>query len=305
MIAAPWLWIPLTLFAAAAQTVRNTAQRRLTDELGSLGTTLVRFFYGMPILVLWLAGVVIAGSQALPALTADFAVWIAVAALGQMAGTALLLRAMAARSFAIGLVYSKSEVLQVALFSVIFLGETLSLTTAVAIVLATLGVVLLSRRGNAATPRSGRRWADPAALFGLASGTGFAISVVGYRGAALALRINSPFLAAAETLFWSQLAQTSLLFAWLLARTPSVVLGVLREWRMSLFAGVAGASASIANVTALALEPASHVRTLILIEVLFTYVVSLRIFRETISRREVLGIGLVVLGVGTIVATAR
>ncbi len=305
MIAAPWLWIPLTLFAAAAQTVRNTAQRRLTDELGALGATLVRFFYGMPILVLWLAGVVIAGSHALPVLTADFAVWIAVAALGQMAGTALLLRAMAARSFAIGLVYSKSEVLQVALFSVIFLGETLSLTTAVAIVLATLGVVLLSRRGNAATPRSGRRWADPAALFGLASGTGFAISVVGYRGAALALRINSPFLAAAETLFWSQLAQTSLLFTWLLARTPSVVLGVLREWRMSLFAGVAGASASIANVTALALEPASHVRTLILIEVLFTYVVSLRIFRETISRREVLGIGLVVLGVGTIVATAR
>jgi drug/metabolite transporter (DMT)-like permease len=83
------------------------------------------------------------------------------------------------------------------------------------------------------------------------------------------------------------------------------VLGVLREWRISLFAGIAGASASIANVTALALEPASHVRTLILIEVLFTYVVSLRIFRETISRREVLGIVLVVLGVGTIVATAR
>jgi drug/metabolite transporter (DMT)-like permease len=305
MIAAPWLWIPLTLFAAAAQTVRNTAQRQLTDELGALGATLVRFFYGMPILVLWLAGVIIAGSHALPALTADFAVWIAVAALGQMAGTALLLRAMAARSFAIGLVYSKSEVLQVALFSVIFLGESLSLTTAVAIVLATLGVVLLARRGDAALPRSGRSWADPAALFGLASGTGFAISVVGYRAAALALHIDSPFLAAAETLFWSQLAQTLLLLAWLLARTPSVVLGVLREWRMSLFAGIAGASASIANVTALALEPASHVRTLILIEVLFTYVVSLRIFRETISRREVVGIVLVVLGVGTIVATAR
>jgi uncharacterized membrane protein len=129
--------------------------------------------------------------------------------------------------------------------------------------------------------------------------------VVGYRGATLALDVGSPFLSAAETLFWSQLTQTVLLGAWLLARSPSVVLGVLREWRMSLFAGLAGASASIANVTALALEPASHVRTLILIEVLFTYVVSLRVFRETISRREVIGIMLVVLGVGTIVATSR
>jgi drug/metabolite transporter (DMT)-like permease len=79
----------------------------------------------------------------------------------------------------------------------------------------------------------------------------------------------------------------------------------LREWRMSLFAGLAGASASLANVTALALESASNVRTLILVEVLFTYFVSLRIFREAISRRELAGIALVVLGVGIVVATSR
>jgi drug/metabolite transporter (DMT)-like permease len=210
---------------------------------------------------------------------------------------------MAARSFAIGLVYSKSEVIQVALFSVIFLGERLSLVTASAIVLATLGVVLLSPRPKGADLTRG--WADPAALFGLASGSAFAVSVVAYRGATLALDTGSPFLGAAGTLFWSQLTQTVLLGAWLLARTPSVVLGVLREWRVSLFAGVAGASASIANVTALALESASNVRTLILIEVLFTYFVSLRVFRETISRRELAGIALVVMGVGIIVATSR
>ena len=83
------------------------------------------------------------------------------------------------------------------------------------------------------------------------------------------------------------------------------MLGVLREWRMSLFAGLAAASASIANVTALALEPASHVRTLILIEVVFTYIVSLRIFRETISRRELAGIVLVITGVALVVSTAN
>ncbi|MDI1286093.1 MAG: DMT family transporter [Reyranella sp.] len=299
----PWLWIPLTIFAALAQTVRNTAQRRLVDELGTLGATLVRFFYGMPILALWLGLVIGVGGQALPPLTTGFATWVLVAALSQMAGTALLLRAMAARSFAIGLVYSKSEVIQVALFSVVFLGERLSLATACAIVLATFGVVLLSPRPRGADLTRG--WADPAALFGLASGSAFAISVVAYRGATLAFDAGSPFLGAAGTLFWSQLTQTVLLGAWLLVRTPSVVLGLLREWRVSLFAGIAGASASIANVTALALEPASNVRTLILIEVLFTYFVSLRIFRETISRRELAGMALVVLGVGIIVATSR
>jgi drug/metabolite transporter (DMT)-like permease len=299
MIVPVWLWIPLTIFAAAAQTVRNTAQRRLIDDLGTLGATLVRFLYGMPLLTLWLLGLLALPAFTAPPLTWHFVGWVVIAALSQMAGTALLLQAMATRSFAIGLVYSKSEVIQVALFSVVFLGEDLSLVTALAIVVATMGVILLSSRGKA----SGGRWADPAALFGLAAGTGFAISVIGYRGANLALE-TTPFVAAAETLFWSQLLQAVLLVGWLLARKPSVVLAVLRAWRLSIFAGVAGAAASLANVTALALEPASHVRTLILVEVLFTYIVSMRVFREAVSRRELAGIVLVVLGVGAIVATS-
>ena len=227
-----------------------------------------------------------------------------VAALSQMAGTALLLRAMEERSFAIGLVYSKSEVVQVALFSVLFLGETLSALAIAAIVVATLGVVLLSPRPPSLDGAK-RRWADPAALYGLASGSAFAISVVGYRGANLALHAGSPFLAAAETLFWSQLLQAVLLCLWLLARNPAIVLGALRQWRVSMFAGVSGALASLANVTALALAPASQVRTLILIEVVFSYLVSRRVFHEAMNRRELVGIVLIMTGVILILSSAR
>src|SRR3981189_722762 len=48
MAALPWAWIPITLGAALAQTLRNAAQRHLTGDLGALGATLVRFFYGLP-----------------------------------------------------------------------------------------------------------------------------------------------------------------------------------------------------------------------------------------------------------------
>lgn len=304
MIAPSWLWIPLTIFAAAAQTVRNTAQRHLTVELGTLGATLVRFLYGMPVLALWLGLILAFGGFPQPSLTWAFGGWVIVAALSQMAGTALLLRAMEERSFAIGLVYSKSEVIQVAIFSVLFLGESLSVVTIGAIIVATLGVVLLTPRPPALGGVK-RSWADPAALHGLASGSAFAISVVGYRGANLALHTPSPFLAAAETLFWSQLLQAILLGAWLLARNPAIVLGALRQWRISLFAGVAGASASLANVTALALAPASQVRTLILIEVVFSYFVSRRVFHEAMNRRELAGIGLIMAGVVLILWTTR
>jgi len=42
-----WLWIALSVWAAFAQTLRNTAQRSLTASLGTLGATLVRFLYGL------------------------------------------------------------------------------------------------------------------------------------------------------------------------------------------------------------------------------------------------------------------
>jgi len=83
MIPPSWLWIPLTIFAAAAQTVRNTAQRRLTDELGALGATLVRFLYGMPLLTLWLVGLLALPAFYAPTLTWEFAGWILIAALSR------------------------------------------------------------------------------------------------------------------------------------------------------------------------------------------------------------------------------
>ncbi len=173
-----------------------------------------------------------------------------------------------------------------------------------AIVVATLGVVLLSPRPPA-VDGTRRSWADPAAFYGLASGSVFAISVVGYRGANLALHAGSPFLAAAETLFWSQSLQAVLLTAWLLARNPSIVLGVLRQWRVSAFAGVAGASASLANVTALALAPrlpgahADPDRGRVQLRRLP------RVFHESMNRRELAGILLVMAGVVLIVSTAH
>ena len=268
-----------------------------------LGATLIRFLYGVPFVALWLGVVHTATASPLPAPNLAFVAWILAAALGQTAGTALLLRAMTERNFAIGLVYSKIEIVQVALFSVVVLGDSLSLLTCIAIALATLGVVLLSPR-LPETGKLSRPWTDKAAWFGFGSGAGFASSVVGYRSAALAVHADDIFVGAAYASLWGQAIQILLLVGWLALRNRGVFRALAREWRLSSLAGFAGALASLAMVTALALEPAAHVRTLSLIEVLFTYAFSLRVFRQAISRRELAGIVLVVLGVGLIAATS-
>jgi drug/metabolite transporter (DMT)-like permease len=299
-----WLWIPVTLWAAFAQTLRNAAQRSLTDTLGTLGATLVRFLYGLPFAALWLWLVHAVGGFELPAPNLRFAAWVVVGAVAQIVATALLLRVMAERNFALGVAYSKTEIIQVAVFGLAFLGDPITAFAAIAIVLGTLGVLLLSPADKARPWRALLAgWTSPTALIGLGSGAAFALSAVGYRGAALALD-GAPFLvAAAFTLLVAQSIQTVLLGGWLLARDPAVIGRVVAAWRPSLFAGFMGAAASAGWFTAMAIEPVAHVRTLGLVELVFSAIVSRRFFREKMTRREWTGMCLLVAGV--IVITLR
>jgi drug/metabolite transporter (DMT)-like permease len=294
-----WAWIPITLGAALAQTLRNAAQRHLTGDLGALGATLVRFFYGLPFAVAWLivAWLAIAGGRPLPGTNPVFLWWTVVASLSQIAATALLLRCMQERNFALGVAYAKTEVIQVALFGLVLLGDRVSALTVAAILVATTGVMLLSLPvGALSVATITRGWASRAALFGVGSGAAFAIAAVGYRGAALALDTPSIVLAAAYSLVWAQALQTLLLGGWLGWRQPRIVVAVLRAWRVSILAGAMGAIGSACWFTAMALEPVANVRTLGLIELYFTYLVSRRFFRERLRPAELVGFVLLALG---------
>ena len=118
--------------AALAQTLRNAAQRHLTAELGTLGATLVRFLYGLPFAVAWLVVLDAQSGVARPAIPLSFPAWVMLGASTQIIATALLLRTMADRSFALGVAYSKTEVVQVAIIGFILLGDPVSLPVAAA-----------------------------------------------------------------------------------------------------------------------------------------------------------------------------
>ncbi len=301
-----WMWVPITILAALFQTFRNTAQRHLVADVGMLGATLVRFLYGLPFAAAWLAGVWIVLDPPLAAAAqrggAAFFLWMGTGAIMQLAATALLLRAMTERNFVLGVAYSKTEILQVAVFGLAFLGDPLSVAAVVAIVAASVGVMLVSLPKNAPVLRLILgSWTTPAALYGLASGTGFAISAVGYRGAILELVPLEPMAAAAYTLVWAQAIQTILLGGWLAVFDRAAIRAIFRAWGVSTLAGFLGALASALWFTAFALESAAHVRTLGMVELIFSYAVSARLFRERFARHELLGLVLLSLGLVGIV----
>jgi drug/metabolite transporter (DMT)-like permease len=290
MLDASWLWALFTVIAAASQTVRNATQRELTTTLGTAGATHVRFLFGLPFAALFLVVVVIASGQALPRPPMSFWPWVLAGALAQIAATALMLAAMNDRSFVVVYAYIKTEPVQAALFGLVFLGDTVTLPMAAAILIATVGVVVMALKPGATL---GLR----ATLLGLAAGSMFALSAVGYRGAILSLGLPNYLMAATYTMVVGLIVQVALLSLYLWLRDPGVVRAILQHWRPSMLAGFLGALASQFWFLAFALATAASVRTLALVEVLFAQAISTFVFKQPTTQREALGIVLIVVGV--------
>jgi drug/metabolite transporter (DMT)-like permease len=287
---AGWLWAVFTIIAAAAQTARNATQRELTASLGTVGATHVRFLFGFPFALIFLAGVMVASGQVLPRPPFVYWPWVIGGALAQIAATALMLAAMNDRSFVVVYAYIKTEPVQAALFGLLFLGDAVTPAITAAIVIATTGVVLMALKPDTSSDLR-------ATLLGLAAGGMFAFSAVGFRGAILSLGLSSYVMAATFTVAVGLLLQAVLLSGYLWLRDRKVLGAIARAWRPSLFAGLLGALASQFWFLAFALATAASVRTLALVEVLFAQAISRFVFKQATSPREAVGIALIVAGV--------
>ena len=289
-----WLWAAFTIVAAAAQTVRNAAQRELTGKLGTVGATQVRFLFGCPFAMVFLL-VLLATGGALPRPTFGFWPWLLDGALTQIAATALMLAAMGERSFVVAIAYIKTEPVQVAVFGLLFLGDAVTPMMAAAIAIATAGVIVMTMKPRALDAASARGWLPT--LLGLSAGAAFALSAIGYRGAILSLHDPSYAMAATFTVAAGLVVQSILLSFYLAMRDRVVLTAIFAAWRPSMFAGFMGALASQFWFLAFALTTAANVRTLALVEVLFAQAISRFVFRQPVSRREGAGITMIVIGV--------
>jgi drug/metabolite transporter (DMT)-like permease len=292
------LWIPFTIVAALGQVARNAMQRQLTGPLGTWGATNIRFLFGFPFSLVFFAVVIAGTGDAVPWPGPAFWPWLLLGALSQILATGLMLAAMNDRSFVVTTAYLKTEAIQTAIFGFVFLGDHLTVLKVVAILIATIGVVVTALR-----PGSEKNLASlkPTAL-GLSAAACFALSAVGFRGAIIVVPGVSFVTAASFTLVFALGVQTLVLTIYLLARAPKILADIMRLWKPSMFAGFTGALASQFWFLAFALTAAANVRTLALVEVLFAQAVAYYSFKQPLSARELSGILLIVVGVAMLVA---
>jgi drug/metabolite transporter (DMT)-like permease len=289
------LWVLATLIAAAAQTARNAAQAGLTAKIGTLGATQVRFVFGLPFAVLFLWLVTLGTGEALPALTGTSLAYTTLGAVAQIGATALMLVTMKSRSFAVTTAWIKTEPVLVAVLAVLLIGDPLTWSKLVAILVATAGVVILSTKPET-TKEMLHDW-GPAAT-GLMAGVLFGVAAIGFRGGIINLPEGSFLIRASTVLVVSLVLQCGMLLAWLAIFNRQALAASFEVWRASLLAGFLGAFASQFWFIGFSLTSAANVRTLALVEVIMALGVSALVFGQKVTARQMVGMAVIVVGVG-------
>jgi drug/metabolite transporter (DMT)-like permease len=297
-------WIPITIGAAAAQTLRFMAQRHLkTTGLSTSGATLARFVFSAPVVALGIGIYAALTGQGMPETSARFWAFALVGGLAQILATMCVVAIFSERNFAVGITFKKTEVMLTALVGFVVLGDTVSSAGAAALLIGFVAVILLSEAPGATGRWLSRLW-NRAAGLGLASGVFFAISAVGYRGAVTALPTGDVALRAGVTLALVTAFQTLIMLAWMRWREPGQVTKVLSAWRIVALVGALSVLGSYGWFAAFALQSAAYVFALGQVELIFSILASVLVFGERIGRREYAGMALLAVSVVVLVALA-
>jgi len=297
------LWIPITLFAALFQTWRTALQQRLRGLLSVSAAGFVRYLYALPIGVLLLVGLYGGTGTPLPTPDTRFVLDCTAGGVLQIFGTSFLIMSVGFRNFAVGTAYAKTEAAQTAIVAWIVLGEALTPIEIVGICVGLTGVLVLSLAGRGL--KAGellRATVQPAALCGLGAGLCFAFTAIFIKDANRSLHGLHPILQAVFGLVVTNLMQTVMQGAWLAWREPDQLRAVFTTWRSSAWVGTLSACGSACWFSAFALAPVALVRSLGQVEMIFTLLFSRFYLKEHIRRAEIVGLLLIVIGVGLIVA---
>lgn len=292
------LWIPITVAAAFSQNLRFMLQKHLkATGLSTAGATFSRFLYAAPLAAGLLAFYLSQTGVEIPQTSTRFWIFACLGGAAQIIATMLVVALFVQRNFAVGITFKKTEVIQTALFGLLILGEGISRNGLFAILVGLVGVIVLADPPETNGLRWHQRIFNRASAFGLGAGALFGFSGIAYRGASLALGDHGFFLRAVFTLMCVTTFQTISMAIYLRIFEPGEIMRVARNWRITSLVGLTGMLGSLGWFTAFTLQNAAYVKALGQVELVFTFLASYFIFKERSTRREIIGISLVVASI--------
>ncbi len=286
------IWIYFTILAAFMQAVRTAGQKQLSNHLNATATTLARFLFALPLVWIYLYSIQYYQQIDFPSLNSHFMKSATLAAAAQVIGTIFTIKAFGYQNFAVATSLVKTEAVLTALLSVLMFDAVLSGFGWLSVVVGVIAVLILSKtdRNLASIFKS------PAALYGVGAGLSFALATLWIRQASLQLETDL-ILSAAYTLAFMVTLQSITVLAYLVYKDKKQVAEMKQHWKLCCFIGGTSMLGSVGWFTASSLQNAAYVKALGQIDFFFTLLITLKIFKESISIREYLGMFLIILSV--------
>ena len=283
------VWAIFAVLAAFFQNLRTSLQKKLNKNLSIVASTYVRFAFALPfalIVFIFNFGNFDIVSTVLN--QSNFFYYTFLGSVIQITFTITLLYLFRFSNFVVGTSLSKTEVIQIAIFEYIILKDKLNLFGVLGIIIATIGVIMISIKDLRLFFKN---FFSKVTLIGLGAGLLLGLSVVYFRAAALSLEnFSSNFDKAFMTVFFALIIQTTMITIYLIIFERSEFKKFLENKFEIFLAGLSGFLATLSWFFAFTLIQASFVRALGQIEIFFSYVSSKYLFKEKITFIEILGV---------------
>lgn len=292
-------WVSITIIGAFFQNLRSVLQRKAAFNLSTLGASYTRFLFALPFAVAYLFFLNKYLGYSIPFPSSIFFFYCVGGGIAQIIFTILLISLFDRRNFAVGTVFSKTELVQVAVLAYLILGEPLTINEFFALSITAFGVMMLAIKGTGIFPSNiFKGLFNYSTFLGIGSGAALGLSVVLYRAAALSLEYDGgSIMRAAFTLAIALTVQSLFLGGIIFARERETILKMFLHWKESVAVGIAGIIASIAWFTAFTMHDVAQVRAVGQIELVFTFLASVLFFKEKSSLIEVIGMSFILAGV--------
>ncbi|MQQ08857.1 EamA family transporter [Epibacterium sp. SM1979] len=298
-----YLWIFIALAAASFQTIRFMLQKVLASvSLTAAGATFARFLYSMPFILGALAVYLWQSGQSLPDMGARFWMFALIGGVAQILGTICVVALFKQRNFAVGITFKKTEVIQTALVGLVILGDQITMGGWGAILLGLVAVLILSKPAQSSGPWY-QHLTNRASSLGIASGVFFAFSAVGYRAASLEFAELAPIVRAGVTLAAVVTLQTVIMAVWLVLRDRGEIARVWQARRVAIWVGLTSMGGSFCWFWAFTLQNAAYVKAVGQAELLLSLLASVLVFKETVTRREIVGMAVLGLSILLLILT--
>ena len=291
-------WVLITAIASLSQTLRSVFQKNLIEDVGVLASAYSRFIFALPFVAL--LTVFFLDTQEL-AIIKNFSATVRfsliAASICQILFTIILIKLFTLRSFAIGVAFSKTEVIQTTLLEIIIVGFILTSQVLLAIIIGFIGMLFMSKQKLIGNVGYNTLFFKQVTL-GVSCGIFLGLSSVLFK---VALDSVTSDLIYKKVLILSFLAlafQSAIFGIYILVTEGTQnALKLMLIWKRGLPVGFFACAATFCWFYAFSLVDATLVRAVGQLEIVFSVLISFVFYKEKITGFELIGMSLITISI--------